>query len=247
MVKIPKHDEAIVVALADTDETRRMHHRLRYQVYCEELGYEDPCSFSDGEERDRFDEDAVHFVAYDRRSQNWVGALRLIPPSVHDLPLLAATGIAGEMLPLFKERRVAEISRMCVPAQIRRSSDRFLASSGGVGSRCSSDSTLIFFALVRASVDYAFQQKIDYLAFLTSLPLSRLLARLGIKDHPAGTACNHRGIRYPRIAEVAGLFQHLLGAHSDHPFTCKLAPEPFLRHSLFPTVFCPEQALAAYG
>ncbi len=247
MVKTPINDELIVVALADTDETRRMHHRLRYQVYCEELGYEDPRSFSDGEERDRFDEDAVHFVAYDRRNQNWVGALRLIPPSVHDLPLLAATGIAGEVLPLFRERRVAEISRMCVPARIRKSSDGFLASNGRVESRCASESALIFFALVRASVGYAFQQKIDYLAFLTSLPLSRLLARLGIKDHPAGTACNHRGIRYPRIADVAGLFQDLIGAHSDHPFVPKLAPEPFLRHSLFPGVFCPEQALAACG
>ena len=68
----------VFVALADPPASKKLHYQLRYQVYCQKLAYEDPTQFPDGEERDQYDEHAVHFLAYDGRRGDWAGALRLV-------------------------------------------------------------------------------------------------------------------------------------------------------------------------
>jgi len=45
-------DKRYEVILADTDEARRVHYRLRYQVYCMEEGFEAHDKFPDRMERD---------------------------------------------------------------------------------------------------------------------------------------------------------------------------------------------------
>lgn len=213
---------SVIVALADTADSQRLHHRLRYQVYCQRLAYEDPTRFPDGEERDCYDEHAVQFIAYDVRRADWVGTLRLIPPDPLGLPMTSLAGLASHVVPLIRQRRVAEISRMCVAPTAP--SDASSRPGGG-------DSALAFFALIRASVAYACRQGFDHLAFLTTLSLSRLLGRMGIADQPAGDGCHHHGVRYPRIADVVQLYRTLVEAPDDTPYSRQLAREPFVRFS----------------
>lgn len=215
----------VFVALADTPASKALHYRLRYQVYCQKLAYEDPTRFPDGEERDQYDEHAVHFLAYDGRRGDWVGALRLVPPEPVGLPLTFLTGLAASVVHLVKQRRVAEISRMCVASSPAPGAGQPTASLDcGV-------SAMIFFALVRASVAYAFRHGFDHLAFLTTLSLSRLLGRVGITDQAAGDGCEYRGRRFPRIADVAQLYRNLIEAADKHPFSARLGPEPFVLFS----------------
>lgn len=217
------HGASVHVALADTPASRRLHHRLRYQVYCQKLGYEDPTQFPDGEERDHYDEHAVHFLAYDVRREDWVGTLRLVPPQPAGLPLTSLTGLAANVVQLVKQHRVAEISRMCVASPGPGDAQPAAGRDGG--------SAMIFLALVRAGVAYAFRHGFDHLAFLTTMSLSRLLSRVGITDQPAGEGCDHRGQRFPRIADAAYLYRHLIEAADQHPFAARLGPEPFVRFS----------------
>lgn len=233
---------SVFVALADTPASQRLHHRLRYQVYCKKLAYEDPTRFPDGEERDHYDEDSVRFLAYDSRRGDWVGTLRLLPPGPAGLPLMSLTGLASNVVQLLKQRRVAEISRMCVATPDLGYGQR----QGSQGSDCRS-SALIFFALVRASVAYAFWNGFDHLAFLTTVSLSRLLGRVGIADEPAGEGCNHRGQRFPRIADAADLYRRLIDAADEHPLSAKLSSNPYVHYSTLSAPVDDAIAMAAAG
>ena len=109
------------VVVADTRETRRIHHRIRYQVYCLETAYEDPNAHPGGVERDEWDDHAIPFLVRHGPSGQWVGAMRLVPSVGGRLPLydLVGTGAEGDQ---FKTERAWEISRVCIPSAYRRSS-----------------------------------------------------------------------------------------------------------------------------
>ncbi len=235
---------SVVVALADTEASRRLHHRLRYQVYCQELGYEDPERFPDGEERDGFDDGAVHFVAYDGWRQDWAGTLRLIPPTHIGLPLLSVADLTPDVMRLVEQQQVGELSRMCVRARTLPTLTTGRPTADGPPSR---DSALVFFALIRASVDYAFQHRISHLVYLATSSLVRLLGRLGINDHAAGEGCHHRGRRYPRILDVAALHRTLFDSSTGHPYSAKLSPASYRPYSALPAALHAEPALLAYG
>lgn len=183
------------VALADTDESRRLHHRLRYAVYCQKHAYEDAQRFPGGEERDEYDETAVHFIAYDPGLREWTGAVRLIPPSAGGLPMSGLAKLSPHVAGLVAQQRVAEISRMC------------------------STGPDVFSALVRACIGYAHEHGYGYLACLTSAPLARLLQRMGVASGSAGDGCDHRGRRRPIIAATAELYRAIPDGPHYTPFS----------------------------
>jgi N-acyl amino acid synthase of PEP-CTERM/exosortase system len=235
---------SVFVALADTPASKRLHHRLRYQVYCQKLAYEDPARFPDGEERDHYDEHAVQFVAYDRRRGDWAGTLRLVRPGPAGLPMTSVTGLASAIKQLAKLERVLEISRMCVNAPSPS------AESGRQGD--TADATLrtaplVFFSLVRASVAYAFQAGISHLAFLTTPSLLRLLRRLGIQHMPAGDPCMHRGLRYPRVLDVVEEFRRLIERVDDHPLGSQVPIEPYQAFSSLASGLRHQKAQVSFG
>lgn len=219
---------SVFVALADTPASKKLHHQLRYQVYCQKLAYEDPTQFPDGEERDHYDDHAVHFLAYDGRRGEWAGALRLVGPGPTGLPMSSVAGLSSHVGRLIDLDRVLEISRMCVRAPDAAGGKPAWQASADVASRTA---PLVFFALVRASVAYAFQSGISHLAFLTAPSLLRLLRRLGIHQLPAGEACMHRGLRYPRMLDVAGQFRNLIDELHHHPLAPHVPVEPFQTYS----------------
>ncbi|HIA07891.1 MAG TPA: GNAT family N-acetyltransferase [Chromatiaceae bacterium] len=60
---------------ADTADSRRIHHPLRYQVYCLEQGYEDPNSFERDMKFDEHDHRTLHFIVRCRVTDQWVAEL----------------------------------------------------------------------------------------------------------------------------------------------------------------------------
>lgn len=238
------HGASVHVAVADTPASKKLHYRLRYQVYCQRLAYEDPARFPDGEERDHYDEDAVQFVAYDRRCADWAGTLRLVHPGPAGLPMTSVTGLEPDIKTLVNMERVLEISRVCVRAL---SPVADTCSHGGAFDAMSRTAPLVFFSLVRASVAYAFQAGISHLAFLTTPSLLRLLRRLGIQHMPAGDACMHRGLRYPRILDVAGEFCRLVERVVDHPLGPHTSVEPYQAFSSLVSGLSHQENQVAFG
>lgn len=75
--------------LARSEAARRIHYRLRYEVYCRETGFEPAEQHPEGIERDAYDEHAEHFlISHEGRppETRWVGAMRLILPGKRPLP-----------------------------------------------------------------------------------------------------------------------------------------------------------------
>ena len=70
-----KHFE---IAIADTDELQEEVYRIRYDVYCQEFGYESSENFSDQMEQDEFDAESVHCLVRYRNNPKYVGCLRVV-------------------------------------------------------------------------------------------------------------------------------------------------------------------------
>ena len=113
-------DENYEVIVADTPAARRIHHQIRYQVYCVEHGYEDPGRHPDQEERDEWDAHAVHFLVRERASGEWIGAMRLVKPVNGILPIHRAAKLQPGSGPVEDGGKAWELSRTCILRDYRR-------------------------------------------------------------------------------------------------------------------------------
>lgn len=88
-------------------------YRLRYNVYCEEMGSLDPRDYPDKLERDRYDPFAVHFLL--RKDDEIIGILRLIPETPWGFLMEEAF-----LLPSNLDRaRILEASRLVLQKSVR--------------------------------------------------------------------------------------------------------------------------------
>ena len=115
------------VHLADTPQLREHAYRIRYRVYCDEFGYEDPARFPDRMERDEYDEQSLHCVVI-HRSGIPAGCVRIVPAEGEmehaPLPFEKHCGKAVDrqlIRTLVPDRsRLCEISRLAVDGAFRR-------------------------------------------------------------------------------------------------------------------------------
>ena len=62
-------DNRYEVILADNEDARRIHHQVRYKVYCLEEGFEDQSHFDNNEEHDEWDSHSVHFTVRTKQTK----------------------------------------------------------------------------------------------------------------------------------------------------------------------------------
>ena len=113
---------------ARDDATRREVFRLRYAVYCEELGYEDRSAFADGEERDAYDPHARFVLIRHRDSGRAAGCMRMVCAPEHDadwrFPFERACSghLASPFAGQLQQHRpmICEVSRLAVHQDFRR-------------------------------------------------------------------------------------------------------------------------------
>jgi N-acyl amino acid synthase of PEP-CTERM/exosortase system len=113
---------------ATTDVQRNEVFRIRYDVYCAELGFEDPKRFTDRREIDEYDEYSLYCLLYHKGTHGYAGCVRLVmvdPQRVNDpLPFeqhCRDTMYKDVVADLVKDRtKVAEISRLAVRSTFRR-------------------------------------------------------------------------------------------------------------------------------
>lgn len=89
---VTPYREYFTILRATSSELRDRVHHLRYDVYCQELHWEDPNAHPDRLETDPFDDDAVHCLLIHKPTGRDAGTVRFVPSRPDDpryaLPLM---------------------------------------------------------------------------------------------------------------------------------------------------------------
>lgn len=178
---------SITVERATTPALLADHHRLRYQVYCLDRGFEPAEMAADGEEHDAFDAHSVHFVAYDGNGET-CGALRLVYP-VAGFPAAHVTRIDEPSLTALNGR-VVELSRLCLRHPDGHATGELFQGSD------------VMLAMLHAAWRYCRSEGISHWLCLITPALERLLARLQVPFDAVGDSCRYRGTRRPLLTDI---------------------------------------------
>lgn len=194
------------VHLADTRQLKEHSYRIRYRVYCDEFGYEDPNHFPDEMERDEYDQQSLHCVVI-HRSGIPAGSVRLVPTANEQpLPFEKHCGrsidqafVAG--LGLDRDR-TCEISRLAVDGAFRRRAGEAATRFGEVEALDLGADEVRTFPLIAvatflgATALTELSGRTEVFAMMEPF-LPRLLKRSGIVFERAGRDTEYHGTRAP--------------------------------------------------
>lgn len=186
-------DNDFEVVLADNDYSRSLHYQVRYQVYCLEEGFESAAKFRASEERDDWDTQSAHFLVRSKQTNEWVAAMRMVIPESGPLPIEDMCDIHPVARPSLTGETAAEISRICVINTYRRNSSN---------QQHRVHKSMIMKGLLSAAAQFSQENGIFNWYFLTSPGLARIFSYLNIQLIKVGAACEHRGTRYPYLANL---------------------------------------------
>ncbi len=206
-------DDHFDIYLADTAESKAIHYNLRYQIYCEEMEFEDKNKCPTEQESDKWDENAVHFLLRHKHTEQWVGAVRLIFRNGQLLPIeeLCPVEELSNSRRSFRKQLV-EVSRLCLVKEIRRRKTESLFHPHG---NIEKEDEIhkgtnvkmlyshrqvrqnILFGLLHAAAKYSVENDIDDWFWLGTAALARILRKSGLNVLKVGEPCEHRGKRYP--------------------------------------------------
>jgi N-acyl amino acid synthase of PEP-CTERM/exosortase system len=229
------------VFLADNPEGREINYRVRYQVYCLETGYENPNNYPEKIEKDDVDSRSAHFIVRARATGTWIAAMRLVIGCLDQLPISQLANIDPDLLlkntranSLDNFKLCAEVSRLCVISQYRRrahernvphqipwnpNNDR-----DEVANQERRKAPWLMLALLHSARIYSEEEKIPFWFFLAASSLARIIKGLGMKLDQTGPACDHRGIRYPFVANMPENFDQLELKYPDLAETLRGEP-----------------------
>lgn len=201
-------NEYFKVRLANTDALREIVYKIRYDVYCAELGWEKDCPVD--VEKDMHDDHAVHCLLEHRRTGTYAGTIRLVQTSeAHQAPFevycqeaIDPSIIGPAQLP---RGRFGEISRLAVPAEFRKrkgeqgkpfvmdDTDKNTLRSYSEDERRQFPNIAI--GLYLASLAYVDLLKYDYVFVMMEPRLRRHLRRFGIEFQAGGEPIDYHGTR----------------------------------------------------
>lgn len=203
-------DDHFEVFLADTRESKEINFSIRYQVYCEEMGFENKDDFPLEQEFDEYDNNSTHFIVRTRKTGEWVGAMRMVFKNDQPLPLekhcTLNTIINDDVF-----NRSIEISRLCLVKEIRRRNtdgdpplgiaeeDDEIKKGGNVISfhgRKHIERSIIW-GLFRAAAVHSKKRNIKKWYFLGANALARIICKKGFNMQQIGEPINLNGERLP--------------------------------------------------
>jgi N-acyl amino acid synthase of PEP-CTERM/exosortase system len=208
----------ILPALDDT--TRDHAHRIRHEVYCEDLGFEP--ARDDHREVDAYDRHSVHcLLRTSDEAHTLVGCTRLVlaRPEDPDFPLPFESACSGNLdrhtIDSRKQPRdrIAEVSRLAVRRQYRRrrgEEDQPVAlSEGDFGTAANPRFPFIPVGLYLGAMALAERHGIEKTFVLTEPRLAAHLARLGFQVSEIGPPIDHHGTRVPSMIDVFASMKHI--------------------------------------
>jgi len=197
------------VFLADTEESKEIHYSIRYQVYCEEMGFEDKEKFPLQMEFDEDDDRSIHFIVRNKMTDQWVGTMRLINKQNGLLPIEQNSSI-DEKINTNDLSGAVEMSRLCLIKDVRREGKDLDPPHGIIESDLTKKTDkliempsqnklnrLIMWGIFHAAAEYCNTNKMQYCYFMTTKILGKVLLRGGLNLKPIGEGSEHKGERFP--------------------------------------------------
>jgi len=182
--------------------------RIRHNVYCEELAFEE--IKEEGQERDEFDPQSVFAMIKHKPSNNFTSCVRLVKSSCAEelLPIekFCIESITNEELhpSNFKRAEICEISRLAVKADFRRrKADQFQGSATGAIHETSYSETelrcfpFIAIGLYMAAATLAIEGGMKHVYVMMEPRLARSMKFVGIHFIQLGDAIEYHGLRAP--------------------------------------------------
>lgn len=168
---------------------------LRYKVYCEERGYEQPCDFLDKIETDQYDEHSIHFAAILRSTNKIVGTVRLILSSAEEFPIEMFFELNKNSL-LIPREKIGEVSRLALSREYRQPFQQ-------QSIFCSDfDRNRVIKGLFRCVAKESVSRGITHLYAVMGRGLPVLLARERITFIKIGPEKEYHGLRAPYLGSV---------------------------------------------
>lgn len=195
--------------------------RIRYDVYCDELGFEDPGRFPDKRESDEFDANSLHCLLRHKTSNTYAGCVRLVlvdrqaPDELLPFERLCQDGLYRELIhEIAPDRtRVAEISRLAVRSTFRRRKDERGQPGVVVEERSRKGGAVrtpwIALGLYLSAAAAGLIRGLDGVFALMEPRLARRLGTYGIRFVQVGNPVEHRGERAPFFISRQDLFEGL--------------------------------------
>jgi N-acyl amino acid synthase of PEP-CTERM/exosortase system len=208
-------DDHFEVFLADTNESKEINYSIRYQVYCEEMGFENKDDFPLEQEFDEYDKHSVHFIVRHKKTEQWIGAMRLIFKNDQKLPIEQHC-LLNEKLSTKERQKTVELSRLCVLKEIRRRVSDTNPPYGITDEQREINETdnvklfknhhrinrSIIWGILNAASEYCYSNHITNWYFMTTSSLAKILNKGGFKMSHVGESCYHRGERFPFKKDV---------------------------------------------
>ena len=184
------------VILADTEESKKIHYNLRYQIFCLDKGFEEADKFRDEMEKDIHDDNAIHFLV--KGNNCWIGSFRLVIDQFGNLPFQKVSALDSLQF-MQRNLQVAEFSRLGIlrPFQNLRNGEPPKESS-------ESDSEIML-KMIHAGVDYCRTNSIGHIIILCRRSISRVLNQFGLEARPIGPTVFHHGPRIPFVFNLADM------------------------------------------
>ncbi len=228
-----------------TEELLNETFKIRYQVYCEELGYEDKSSFRDQRELDEFDPVSQHCLLLHKTTNIYAGSIRLVSAAKNRLPFESLYGSGAFCSDSIDFRQLdplsyAEISRIAVISHFRRRKDEQNTPAGVIPAPEANPTErrsfpLIAFGLYLSAAAMGLNSGLERVFAMMEPRLARRLRIFGIKFQQIGPIIEHRGKRAPFQITRAGLSQgiaaDIAGLLSDISLALETTPNPQLRIS----------------
>ena len=208
---------------ANTDERREEVFRIRYEVYCEELGWEPASDHPDGLESDEYDQWSTHCLLLHKPSGGYAGCVRLvhahsdrsrpgIPLEEHCRAALDESLLNIDSLP---RERFGEISRLAIRPQFRRRPGE-KESPAGVGKEAFQLTPSerrrfphIALGLYLGAASIGLGEGLESVFAMMEPRLARHLRMTGIRFRQVGEVIEYHGPRAPFHIDRAGLLGRL--------------------------------------
>ena len=186
--------------------------RLRYDVYCEELGFLDPAAYPTRLESDEFDAFSVQFASVNHEKQA-VATLRLVRDSHLGFPLEAHAASLSPAFYALPRDKTVEISRLILAKRYRRRANDDRYATGGMGGPAPqpgqkrSPYPLILFGLFRLMFEESLKTGGEWWLAAMEPWLQTFLARFGFTFKSVGEPIQYYGEVVPYAAKIEDIFR----------------------------------------
>jgi len=198
------------ITIANTPQLLKEVYRIRYEVYCEEMGFEPENSAHI--EHDAYDAKAIHVLIRHRPTSQYIGTIRMVLhdgnrdafvfPMEKHCPTMDRTIFDIENI---GRDNMAEVSRVAVVRNFRRRKEDVIGLAGAIVSEDVHHAhafSYIPMSLYFASYIISLWQHLDFIIAISEPKLMRHIHFTGMQAMPFGTLFEYKGKRAPYFFDL---------------------------------------------